>query len=211
MPKIAILGGTFNPVHWGHLLIAETALHQAKLDQVIWVPAYRPSHKSSEELVDFHHRLQMVKLAVTSHANFTVSTVEQGQPNPSYAIDTFLGLKVLDPASEWYWIIGLDAFQSLPRWYCHQQLASECCWLVAPRFSPRLAQSSSSWIVSSCIQVAQKMADESINLRWQLLDMPLVEISSRLIRQYCSDRRSIRDLVPESVRDYILTHQLYQN
>lgn len=208
MLKKAILGGTFNPVHWGHLLLAETALNQLALDQVIWVPAYRPLHKSALDLADFEQRLKMVELAIASHPDFAVSAVEQNFPGSPYAINTFLNLQALHPLTLWYWVIGWDAFQSLPHWYRWQELVDRCVWLVAPRWeNPAMAQ----WNTSGCEQIGQKMAGEGIHLQWQILNMPAVGISSGLIRQYCGDRRSIRYLVPETVRHYILEQELYQH
>ncbi|HEY9628514.1 MAG TPA: nicotinate-nucleotide adenylyltransferase [Coleofasciculaceae cyanobacterium] len=205
MQKKAVLGGTFNPIHLGHLLIAETALNQLALDQVIWVPTYRPLYKSAKALLNFEDRLEMVKLAIASHPSFAVSTVERNQPDSAYAVDTFLSLQDAHSASQWYWIVGLDAFLTLPRWYRRQELLARCIWLVAPRLD-----TPSTNLLYLCEQVAQKVAEEAIELKWQILDMPNLEISSQLIRKYCSDRRSIRYLVPEAVRDYILQKNLYK-
>ncbi|MBW4658392.1 MAG: nicotinate (nicotinamide) nucleotide adenylyltransferase [Drouetiella hepatica Uher 2000/2452] len=216
MPAKAVLGGTFNPIHLGHLLMAETALNQLALEQVIWVPTYRPLYKSSAELVGFKHRLEMLKLAIAFHPSFVVSaieqnffTVEQIQPHSSYAVDTFLALKDIHAASQWYWIVGLDTFLTLPYWYRRQELLPHCIWLVAPRLEASVEKD----LIKTqalCEQVAQKMAAEAIALNWQILDMPQISLSSQLIRQYCRDRRSIRYLVLDAVRDYILQHNLYK-
>ena len=212
MPKKAVLGGTFNPIHSGHLLIAETALNQLGLEQIIWVPTYRPLYKSSHELIDFQDRFNMVKLAIASHPNFVVSTVERNQPYSAYAIDTFLGLQDIYFANQWYWIIGLDTFLTLPHWYRRQELLPRCIWLVAPRLETSLEQDplKTQPLLSLCEQVAEKMAAESIELKWHILDMPPIGISSRLIRQYCRHGRSIRYLVPDLVKDYILQKNLYK-
>jgi nicotinate-nucleotide adenylyltransferase len=202
MPKLAILGGSFNPIHQGHLLMAEMALKQADLDQIIWVPAQCPPHKQSAELADFQHRLEMVKRAIASYPVFCLSAVDQNRTGTSYAIDTLLDLKADYPNSQWYWIVGLDAFASLPQWYRRQELAAQCRWLVAPRSGQPVE------IISQ--QVAQQLAAQSIEIDWQILQMPLVEISSSLVRQYCRDRRSLQALVPKPVENYILAHDLYQ-
>jgi nicotinate-nucleotide adenylyltransferase len=202
MLKLAVLGGSFNPIHRGHLLMAEVALKQVHLDQVIWVPSQYPPHKQSAELADFQHRFEMVKQAIASYPAFCLSVVDQNHIAPSYAIDTLLDLQTRYPASQWYWIIGLDAFASLPRWYRRQELAVQCRWLVAPR----LGQPAE--IVGQ--RVAEQMAAQSIKIDWQLLQMPLVEISSSLVRQYCRDRRSLQAIVPKSVENYILAHHLYR-
>jgi nicotinate-nucleotide adenylyltransferase len=220
---LAVFGGTFNPVHLGHLLMAETALQQFALEQILWVPSYYPFYKTAPDLLSFEHRVEMLRRAIASHPQFILSTIEQAQPYPVYAIDTFLALQAQYPDSSWSWVLGLDAFRSLPRWYRHQELAPRCRWLVAPRWThscqnggivePNAATEPAGYIspsVALCQQVADRLARESIHLTWHLLDMPRLDISSSLIRRYCGDRRSVRYLVPESVRLYIHEHQLYQ-
>lgn len=217
MEKIGILGGTFDPIHLGHLLMAETAFDQVSLDRVIWVPSYHPPHKSSDHLQPFVHRWAMVQQAIADHPSFEVSDVEASRPNVSYAINTLADLKITYPSATWFWIIGLDAFESLPRWYRGAEIASECNWLVAPRpIVPVYAEPSSpafdglSQSQQQCQNVVNQMEQKSTPICWQLLNIPAVGISSSLVRQYCRDRRSIRYLVPDSVRAYIAKQNLYQ-
>ena len=204
--------------------MAETALHQLDLDQVIWVPSRRPPHKSRLEVFDIAHRLAMLQRAIADQPAFVLSEIELKSPGLSYAINTLIDLKLLYPNSQWYWIIGLDAFQSLPQWYRSQEVALQCHWLVAPRLESLAADNvleagskAGSWedmiqaqLDARCQQVVQQMAAQSIRLCWQALAMPWVTVSSSLIRQYCRDRRSIRYLVPEAVRTYIADQKLYQ-
>jgi nicotinate-nucleotide adenylyltransferase len=213
MRKVAILGGTFDPVHWGHLLIAETALNQVALEQVIWVPARCPPHKQAAL---FEHRLDMVQRAIADHPAFAVSPSSANRSYPSYAIQTLTDLQAVYPNTHWYWIVGLDAFRTLPRWYRRQELASACHWLVAPRFlspTPLVAEATgiTAQVKLICEQVGQQLADENITIHWQILQMPWVGVSSSLIRQYCRNRSSIRYLVPEAVRIYIAIHNLYSD
>lgn len=217
MQKLAIFGGTFNPVHWGHLLMAETAIDQFALDQVIWVPTYAPAYKASADLLPFQHRVEMVRRAIDAHPQFSLSTLEQDQPIPSHAINTLIHLQSTYPGSQWYWLIGLDAFLTLPQWYCHQELVSRCSWLVTPRWRSKESgtasqENDSIQNPSSALyqQITEKLASESLKLQWYLLDMPLVEISSSLVRQQRRQRHSIRYLVPESVRIYITQQGFYQ-
>nr|WP_290226962.1 nicotinate (nicotinamide) nucleotide adenylyltransferase [Trichocoleus desertorum] len=228
MQKVAILGGTFDPIHWGHLVMAEAALQQAALDQVIWVPTRLAPHKSQQLGLSFEHRLQMVQRAIADHPAFSVTQVEANRVGPSYAITTLQDLQKLHLKVQWYWIIGLDAFRTLPRWYGHVELAATCEWLVAPRLQPSDSCSSDScspgnalitlntelgWtaeMIASCEQVIALMAQKSITIRWQRLPMPMLGVSSSLIRQYCREKRSVRYLVPEAVRTYIIAHHLYQ-
>jgi nicotinate-nucleotide adenylyltransferase len=205
MQQIAIFGGTFDPIHWGHLLLAETALQQVALDQVIWLPSLNPPHKRAAL---FRHRVAMLQLATEDHPAFTVSLIELNRSGKSYAINSLIDLSAVYPNTRWYWIAGLDTFQTLPRWYRGHELAQMCDWLIAPRFlgGETIAQSE-----LICKQVEQQLQDQSLTICWQFLHIPLVGISSSLIRQFIGDHKSIRYLVPESVRSYITTHQLYSN
>lgn len=200
MRKMGISGGTFDPVHWGHLLIAESALCQGDLEQVIWVPNPQPHYKLAAL---FEHRLEMVQRAIADHPAFSISPVAANPSTPYYAIQTLIDLQTIYPNTDWYWILGLDAFQNLPRWYRRQELAAACEWLVAPRWG----DGGESFF--SCEQVARQLADEGISIDWQILQMPILGISASLIRQYCHNCRSIRYLVPEPVRIYISTQNLY--
>lgn len=218
MGRVAILGGTFDPVHWGHLVLAETALSQLNLEMVIWVPAYHPPHKRGQ---CYEHRRLMVEIAIAGHSGFVLEPRKTRCTQPDYAIGTFADLQDTYPNRQWFWIIGLDAFQTLPRWYCRERLVPACNWLVAPRpltmtstatltstnTNPsQVSDTQANWL---CEQVARQLASQNISIRWQLLQMPPLGISSSLIRQYCRQGRSIRYLVPEGVRAYITTHNLY--
>ena len=261
MQRRAILGGTFNPPHLGHLAVAAVALERAGLQQVIWVPAGQPHHRTIDRLTKLPHRLEMLRLAIAPYPAFSLSTVECDRASPSYAVHTLLELQRQYPTSHWYWIIGLDAFQTLPRWYRRLELIPQCTWLVAPRpIHPSQATStqtgqlthnaqadplnlasrdlhnnlegSDPTVVSTvstvstqavvyppvlenssrvcCQQVVQQLASQQIEIQWQLLDMPPLNISSSLIRQQLGDRRSISTLVPAAVEAYIRQHQLYE-
>jgi len=203
MKQLAIFGGTFDPVHWGHLIVAETALHQVPLEQVIWVPSLNPPHKQAAL---FEHRLEMLQKAIADQPAFAVSLVEINRYGTSYAISTLIDLSTFYPNTHWYWIVGLDTFQTLPRWHRVDELAQLCHWLIAPRLIRGETIAESEFI---CNQVEQQLTKRSISIHWQLLTIPLVGVSSSLIRSRCRDRQSIRYLVPESVRIYIANHNLY--
>lgn len=220
MGRKAILGGTFDPIHWGHLLIAEAALSQIALEQVIWVPAHRPPHK---QVLSYEHRRAIVECAIADNPAFILDAPEISNAEPDYAINTLAYFQQAYPNQKWYWIIGLDAFQTLPRWYARDQLIPACEWLVAPRPVSIASQTTvvaeqektqtpndfhMSWL---CQQVARQLASQNIVIHWQLLQMPPVGISSSLIRQYCRQNRSIRYLVPETVQTYIAIHKLYSD
>jgi len=205
MQKLAIFGGAFDPIHWGHLLIAQTALNQVPIEKVIWLPSYNPHHKQTAL---FEHRLAMLQLAVKDHPAFTISRVAIEDSKKNYAINTLIELASTYPNTHWYWIIGLDAFRNLPRWYRGCELAQMCDWLIAPRLlgGETIAQSE-----LICKQVEQEIKARSHTINWQFLSTPLVGVSSSFIRQVYSQGDSIRYLVPESVRLYITAHQLYSS
>ena len=199
MGNIGIFRATFVSVHRGHILIAESALSQMALDMVIWVPNPRPHYKQA---VVFEHRWEMVRFAIANHPGFTIFPNLAESSTSTYAIQTLIELQAAYPNNYWYWILGLDTFQSLPRWYRRHELAAACEWIVASRGNAEFQ--------FTCTQVVQQLAAQSINIQWQTLDMPVVGVSASLIRQYCRSSRSIRYLVPESVRTYIATHNLYK-
>ncbi len=218
MGQVAIFGGTFDPVHVGHLLLAQTALSQLNLDRIIWVPARCPPHKRGSA---YEHRRSMVESAIADHPAFGVASVDTALMEPDYAFKTFSYLQDTYPKHQWYWIVGLDTFQTLPLWYHREKLIPACEWLVAPRplqmteTNVRFANTDTtqqhrdtpeSWLYQ---RVVEQLDSQDIAIRWQLLQMPLMGISSTLIRQYCRQHRSIRYLVPEQVRAYIMTHNLY--
>ena len=216
MQKLAILGGTFNPVHQGHLSAANTVLHQVNVDQILWVPTYCPAYKATKDLLHFAHRWEMVHCVTASSPRF--SPIALITPH-SFAIDTLTALQMQYPNSEWYWILGLDSFQSLPQWHRRHELVPQCTWLIAPRItassqpvqeSSQAIASISASITTTCEQVGQRLAAEAISLQWQLLDMPLVQVSSSLVRQYCRDGKPIDHLVPDCVGRYIGKHHLYK-
>jgi len=237
MAKIAILGGTFDPVHWGHLLVAETAASQFKLDQVIWVPDRSPPHKWRPDLASFEQRREMLALAIADRPNFVLSPPEANPSGSSFAIDTLLYLQKLYPGDhQWYWIIGSDALQILPQWHRCREIGGLCDWLVAPRPSQRDGETAASGDRGEApesgnsaggkpidsgdkmqaqtnavgLRVAAQMSLRNVEIRWEVLSMSAIEISSSHIRRCSAENRDLRYLVPEVVRTYITAHQLYQ-
>jgi nicotinate-nucleotide adenylyltransferase len=205
MRQFGIFGGTFDPVHWGHLLVAETALHQVPLEQIIWVPSYNPPHKQATL---FEHRIEMLLQAIAGNNAFVVSSIERSRGGTSYAINTLLDLSAICPNTHWYWIVGLDTFKTLPYWYRRHELALMCDWLIAPRL---LTGQNIEECELVCQKVEQQLKSQSIPIQWYLLHTPLVGVSSSLIRNFSGEGKSIRYLVPEAVRTYITNHNLYSN
>ncbi|MEG4066730.1 nicotinate (nicotinamide) nucleotide adenylyltransferase [Microcoleus sp. Pol11C2] len=238
MAKIAILGGTFDPVHWGHVLVAETAASQFALDQVIWVPDRSPPHKWRPDLASFDQRREMLALAIADRPDFVISPPSANPSDSSFAIDTLLYLQKLYPGDHrWYWIIGSDALLTLPKWHRSGEIAGLCDWLVAPRPSQEDRETAESGEIGGLSEwgdcpsgkpidsardrmqvqanalgrrVAEQMALLDVEIRWEVLSMAAIEISSSHIRRCCAERIGLRYLVPELVGTYIASHQLYQ-
>jgi nicotinate-nucleotide adenylyltransferase len=195
--RIGIFGGTFDPVHQGHLQLAETALAVAALDRVIWIPARHPTHKS-QIVASYHHRRALVAGAIASYPQFELL-------NPplisSYAIDSFLAIQACYPHSTYYWLLGLDSFASVPRWYRRQELSAQLTWLIAPRGDPQT-------FARDWQDVLARFREQNLAIHWQLLPLTPLPISSSAIRQAYRDNRDPWGL-PESAREYIQNHNLY--
>lgn len=210
MQSLGILGGTFNPVHIGHLLLAETALSVARLDRVLWVPNHNPPHRPSSDLIAPEHRVEMVRRAIADHPQFTLADVEREGVAPGYAVDTFHQIQQSFPMSQWSWIVGLDAFKALPRWHRRQEWVTQCRWLVAPRWAHTDADhATQAQLNQECSEVADTLTQQGLTLAWLPLPLPLIEVSSSRLRQACGEGQSIRYWVPESVRLYIQEQELY--
>jgi nicotinate-nucleotide adenylyltransferase len=190
--RIGILGGTFNPIHTGHLLIAQDALEAARLDRVMFIPSATPPHKQLDGNVSGAHRLRMVKLAIAGDARFAVDDLEIKRGGKSYSVDTLVELRRRYPRAAFYFIIGVDSLNELHLWREARRLVKLCRFLVAARPGYRARPA------------------RLPGLRYELLDAHSCAIASREIRARAKRRQSIRYLVPEPVVRYIQRHKLYQ-
>ena len=199
--KIGVLGGTFDPIHLGHLIVAEDIRQKLGLGEVLFVPAGHPWLKLKEEkpISAAEHRLAMVRLAVASDPHFKVSTLEIDRPGLSYSIDTVLELKAkLGAGAEIYFIVGPDALAELPRWKDPGRLVEIC--QVVGIWRPGHAQTDLHILESSIPGVSKRI---------MLVDVPQIDISSTDVRRRVAQGLSIRYLVPEAVEKYIAEHRLY--
>jgi nicotinate-nucleotide adenylyltransferase len=222
--RFAIFGGTFNPPHYGHVHLAQQAQRQAHLDQVFWIPSDRAPHKADHTMPSIEHRAAMVDAAIAAEPNFR--RVQPPSPHSlSYGIDTFNYLAQQYPAQHWFWIVGLDTFQTLPRWYQVAKFVTKCRWLVAPRHltspqpmdQPDPSLQSTAAIAST---IAQTLNEQDLPVEWTLLKMSPRFISSTQLRQHLyritsqpsSNLRPslIADWLPPAVIQYIDQHQLYR-
>jgi nicotinate-nucleotide adenylyltransferase len=197
--KIGVLGGTFDPIHRGHLMMAEEARKELGLARVLLVPAGRPVFKTGRRVTAAGHRLAMVRLAAEGRPWLEVSTMELDRPGPSYTVDTIAELRsVNSPEDEIYFILGWDSLAQFPDWREPARLASLCRLAAVPRPGqdrPDLA--------------ALEKAIPGISGRVVFLERPCVDISASAIRKMAGRGESIERLVPEKVAAYIKEHKLY--
>jgi nicotinate-nucleotide adenylyltransferase len=193
--RVGVLGGTFDPVHVAHLVIAERAREELSLDLVLFIPAGDPWRKSDREITAARHRLAMLKLAIAGNDAFGVSDLELRRVGPTYTADTLATLagERLDDA--FWFIVGADALADLPNWHEPGRIVKHARLAVAPRD------------VQDANVVAQGVAE--FRDRIDLFHAPRMEVSSTDIRARAAAGRSIRYLVPEAVGGYIAEHRLY--
>ncbi len=198
MQEIGVFGGTFNPIHWGHLLLAECARSQFNLNKVLFVTSAHPPHRDDAQL-DKEARFAMVENAVLGNDNFVASRLELDREGPSYMVETIKLVKEkYGPGSRPNLIIGFDNLLSLHSWQKFEELTSLCRILVAPRQSI----SDSQW---------QQAVGALANAQVEVIDFPQVAISSTIIRKRIFDGKSVLYMVPPLVNDLLQTHGYYQD
>ncbi len=194
-----MLGGTFDPVHIGHLILAEEARNQLDLSAVRFVPAGDPPHKRDRSLAPVNDRVRMIELAIAGHASFRVSRADADRPGPHYTIDMIESVKgQLSPGSQIYFLMGLDSLRDLPGWYAPDRLVAACHLVALTRHDIELDWNK------------LEAALPGISERVTILDMPELEIASNQYQARVRTGRSIRYLVPEGVRAYIQARELYR-
>ena len=199
--RVGILGGTFDPVHLGHLIVAEEARVRLRLDQVMFTPAGQPWLKEGQPVTPGSHRLRMVELAVASNPFFKVLVSEIDRSGPTYTVDTLEELqRSLGPDARFYFIVGMDALEQFHRWKEPERLLDLCSLVVASRPGHQGVDVNN--LVGRYPQAGERLV---------LLTVPRIEISSTEIRRRVGEGISIKYLVPEAVEEYILEHGLYRH
>lgn len=193
MPKrIGIMGGTFDPVHCGHLLVAEQAREQLNLDEVWFMPAGIPPHKKREGISHATDRMAMLQLAIADHPSFRVTDVELRREGPSYTVDTMSILTRQNPDAQFFFLVGADMIDILPKWHRFEELAVMVTFVGVAR--PGFGEGKPTW-----------------NGTVRYIDSPAWEISSTLIRERAKAGRSLRYLVPPTVERYIKEKRIYES
>ena len=196
--KIGIMGGTFNPIHHGHLILSEYIRLEENLDKIIFIPTGNPPHKNS--VLDAKLRLEMVELAIKSNPYFNASDIEVKRTNLTYTIDTIKELKEKYPSAELFMIIGADTLLSLHNWKDCSKVLSQINFIVADRLGLRPSD-----IEEEIKRLSNKYFSNIFNIA-----SPIIDISSTDIRNRIKENLSIKYLVPETIEDYILQNNLYR-
>jgi nicotinate-nucleotide adenylyltransferase len=195
MRRIGVFGGTFDPPHLGHLVLAEWAWAQLRLDRVLLIPAGVPPHKLGRRLSDPAHRLAMTRLAVRGNPALGVSDLEARRAGPSFTVDTLGALRRRHPGAHLFLLMGEDSLADFPTWHDPEGITRLATLVVADR--PRKARRA-------------RPARLPRGARVVRLDNPLVDVSSSALRARARARRPLRYLVPDAVAAYVERHELYR-
>lgn len=201
--KTGIFGGTFNPVHTGHLVMAQDALERHELDHVIWMPCYTPPHKNHETLPSVEHRMRMLEIALEEDYRMSVSDMEVKRGGTSFTIDTIQGLELERPNDDLYFIIGADTLFELHTWRKIDELIEKVQFITLARPGLELND-----VQAGRLNLSEAQTER---LKPGLTASHLVDISSTDIRLRVEEGLSIQYLVPREVELYIIEHHLYQN
>lgn len=200
--RIGIFGGTFDPVHYGHLILAEQCREQGRLDEVWFVPAPRPPQKAEEALTRFEQRVEMLALALAGNAAFRIDELEKERSGPSYTVDTLTELHRRHPAHEFFLLIGSDTLADLPHWYEPQRVVQLASLLVTHRPQHEVMPVED---LRSRLRLPA-----SVSLRMEVVETPLIDIASRDLRRRAAAGRSLRYFLPRAVEIYIQDKKLYR-
>ena len=211
--RVGLLGGTFDPIHNGHLRSAEEIWEDFNLDRVIFIPAYLPPHKDEKPVSEFNHRLEMCRLAIESIPHLSVSDLEMHRKGKSYSIDTLKDFQKSNPGDEIHFILGMDAFLDVPSWDRFRELFKLAHFLVVTR--PGYPRGPVEEILN---EVSPQWRYDPRSARYlhpygysvYFWETTLLDISSTRIRHYIREGKSISYLMPRRVENYIYEHGLYR-
>ncbi len=200
MSKIGIIGGTFNPIHNGHILLALYCKEQIGLDKIIFIPTYTPPHKISDNLASEADRLNMCRIAVKKYSNFYVSDIEIKRKGKSYTYETLSELKAVYKSDTLYFVVGADMFLTLDKWKNPDIIFKNAFIAAVPRNSSDFAQLSDYY----------KRVLKPLGAKAVILDKPVLTVSSTFIRRNIDFDKNIEPLIDEDVYEYIKQNDLYK-
>ncbi len=199
--KIGIMGGTFNPIHNGHLIVTEDVRVKCGLDRVLFITSGQPPHKPNSEVIDADHRYEMVRRAVSSNPFFEASRIEIDRNGYTYTVNTLQQLRIeYGAGTDLYFIIGADIIPELISWREYEKVFQLCEFIA-------ILRPGHDW---SALNAQIKINEEKYGVRIHPVDSHLVDISSTDIRERCKRGESIKYLVPDEVEEYILAKGLYK-
>ncbi len=198
--KIGLLGGTFDPPHLGHMILASEAQDQLCLDNVYWILTPYPPHKGEQKISPLAHRQKMVELAIEDNPRFVFSRVDIDRPPPQYAVDTVNQLRQQSPGDEFNYLLGLDSLNDLTDWHDPQGFVRSCGHIVV-----MMRQGEEFDLPQLEVKIP------GINEKLLFLKTPTIEISGSDIRQRAAKGISFRYFVPDKVYQYILKNKLYRD
>ena len=197
--RIGLFGGTFDPPHLGHLILASEAQTQLELDRLLWILTPEPPHKQEQQITPVAHRLSMVNLAIADNSAFELSSIELDRPGPHYTLDTIKLIGKQNPGADIVPIIGGDSLRDLPKWHRPQEIVLACHWIgVMRRPNDK----------SNLDELERELPGISSKIHY--VDAPLLEIASHEIRSRIAIGKSVRYYLPSNVYDYINQHHIYQ-
>lgn len=193
------MGGTFNPIHIGHLIIAEKAREQFHLEEILFMPSGTPYMKNVSEVLPGSVRMDMTKLAIESNPFFSISTLEIDKKGSTYTYETLETLHDKNPNTEYYFILGADSLFAIQRWKNPEKIFANCHLLAALRDDKSAEE----------MEAQAAFLKTKYNANISLITTGHIEVSSSMIRDLAGKNRSIRYLVPDAVYDYIIENKLY--
>jgi len=199
--RVGIMGGTFNPIHIGHLIIAEAAYEAYNLDEVLFVPSGVSYMKDQSEILDAKKRVHMTGLAIENNPHFALSTIEIDRDGNSYSYETLETLRKQNPNTEYYFLVGSDTLFALETWKHPEILLPSCTILVAVRDGVPMEK----------MEEHAKYLEEKFGGSIKLLPTPNIEISATDIRNRIAQNRNVKYFVPDAVLDFINKYDLYKN
>ena len=199
MNKVGIMGGTFNPIHFGHLFLAENAFEQLGLDKVLFMPSKNPPHKDKPDEITEQQRIDMISLAIIENPHFELSTFEMDREGMTYTADTMTILAKQHPDIEYYFIVGADSLFMMQKWVNPQIIFNLCTVVAANR------DNADKELINQQVEYLVKSFGASI----VLIDMPSIQIASGIIRKRIATHKSVRYYLPDRVNEYISKNNLY--
>lgn len=201
MKPIAILGGSFNPVHYGHLKMAEAAMESTHFSKVLFIPTGTPYHKEQKDLLPFSDRLKLLELAIENCPDFDCSPIEGERDGNSYTIDTVRELLRQNSTNSYSLLIGTDQFLTLRSWHKIIELGQLVDFYIANRNGE---------MSFSTFQKEKEALEKELSLHCKLFPMPAIDLSSTEIRNLLKEGKSIHGMLPKSVEEYILKKGFYR-